>query len=81
VPGYESSNWYGIAAPARTSQAIVRKLNGEIGRILALPDVRSKLAGMGMEAEASTPEQFAEYLRAEVAKWAKVVKTTGLRLD
>jgi tripartite-type tricarboxylate transporter receptor subunit TctC len=81
VAGYESTNWYGLSAPARTPQAIVQKVNAEIGRVLALPEVRSKLLGMGMEAEAGTPEQFSEYLRTEVAKWAKVVKATGLRLD
>ncbi len=81
VPGFEASNWYGIAAPAGTPQAIVAKLNQEITRTVTLPDIRSKLVNMGMEPETGTPEAFADYLKQEVAKWARVVKASGLRLD
>lgn len=81
VPGYEATNWYGIAAPAGTSRAIVTRLNQEIARILAMPDVRAKLLNMGMEPEAGTPDAFADYLKQEVGKWARVVKSSGIRLD
>jgi tripartite-type tricarboxylate transporter receptor subunit TctC len=81
VPGYESTNWYGIAAPAGTPGAIVAKLNREIGQIVVQPEVRAKLLSLGMETEASPPDKYAEYLRAEMAKWAKVIKATGLRIE
>jgi tripartite-type tricarboxylate transporter receptor subunit TctC len=81
LAGYEATNWYGIAAPAGTPRAIVIKLNAEITRILTLPDVRVRLLNIGMEAETGSPEAFADYLKLEVAKWAKVVKATGLRLE
>jgi tripartite-type tricarboxylate transporter receptor subunit TctC len=81
VPGYESTNWYGIAVPARTPRAVVAKLNAEIGRIVMLPDVKAKLLTIGMESETSTPEQFEAFLRNEVAKWSKVIKATGLKVE
>jgi tripartite-type tricarboxylate transporter receptor subunit TctC len=81
VPGYAATNWYGIAAPAGTPRAIIMKLNQEIARILALPDVRTSLLNLGMEPEASSAEAFADYLKLEVGKWARVVKASGLRLD
>ena len=81
VPGFEATNWYGIAAPAGTPRAVVAKLNAEVTRIMSLADVRAKLLNIGMEAETSSPEAFADYLKLEIAKWAKVVKATGLRLE
>jgi len=81
IPGYESTNWYGIAAPARTPRAILLKMNAEIGRIIMAPDVKAKLLTIGMESESSTPEQFDAFLRNEVAKWAKVIKATGLKIE
>lgn len=81
VPGYESTNWYGIAAPAGTPRATVSKLNEQIGRIMSLPEIRAKLLAIGMEPEARSEGEFAEYLKLEVLKWAKVIKATGLKLD
>jgi tripartite-type tricarboxylate transporter receptor subunit TctC len=81
IPGYESTNWYGLSAPAGTPSAVVAKLNREIGRIVMAPDVKAKLLAIGMESESSTPEQFERFLRNEVAKWAKVIKATGLKLE
>jgi tripartite-type tricarboxylate transporter receptor subunit TctC len=81
VAGYQATNWYGLAAPAKTPHAIVAKLNREIARILALPEVRDKLLNIGMETESSTPEAFAEFIRAEIAKWAKVVKSAGIKVE
>lgn len=81
IPGYESTNWYGVAAPARTPRAIVLKMNAEIGRIIMLPDVKAKLLTIGMESESSSPEQFDAFLHNEVGKWAKVIKATGLKLE
>ena len=81
VPGYESTNWYGIAAPAGTPRTTVSKLNQQIGRIMSLPEVKAKLLAIGMEPEIRSEDQFAEYLKNEVAKWAKVIQATGLKLD
>ena len=78
VPGYESTNSVGVLAPARTPREIVAKLNAEIVRILGLPDVRERLFAMGAEPVASTAEQFREFIRSEIAKWAKVVKDAGI---
>ncbi len=78
VPGYESTNSVGVLAPAGTPREIVARLNAEIVRILGLPDVRERLFAMGAEPVASTPEQFREFIRSEIAKWAKVVKDAGI---
>lgn len=74
VPGYESTNSVGVLAPAGTPREIINKLNSEITRILNLPDIKDRLYSMGSEPVGSTPEQFGEFIRAEIAKWAKVVK-------
>ena len=81
VAGYEATNWYGLAGPAGMPRPIVLKLNHEVARILALSEVRGKLVNIGMETEASSADEFAVYLRNEVAKWANVVRAAGLRLD
>ena len=81
VPGYQASNWYGFAAPAKTPRAIVDKLNREFARIMAAPDVREKLLNVGMEPATTTPEQFTGFVKAEVVKWTKVVKSAGIHAD
>jgi len=80
-PGFEERSWVGYFAPARTPAAIVKRLNGEINPILALADVKARLDAMGLETKPGSPEAFAAYLRTEVAKWAKIVKTTGITAD
>ena len=77
--GYETSTWHGILAPAATPHDIVVKLNAEIARILANPEVRERLLGQGLDPVGGTPEQFAAYLKTEIAKWARVVKASGAR--
>ena len=81
VRGFESGTWYGFLAPAGTPRAVVAKLNGEIVRIVQLPDVREKLAAQGAEPLTGTPEQAGAFVRAEIARWAKVVKAAGIRLE
>jgi tripartite-type tricarboxylate transporter receptor subunit TctC len=81
VPGYQASNWFGIAAPAKTPRAIIARLNQEIVRIIAAPDAREKLLNVGMEPATNTPEQFADFMKSEIGKWARVVKTAGIRVD
>ena len=81
LPGYEAIQWYGILAPAGTTRDIVGKLQAEIARILVLPEVKDRLAADGADAVGSRPDEFATYIRAELAKWGKVVKTAGIKLE
>jgi tripartite-type tricarboxylate transporter receptor subunit TctC len=81
VPGYEASQWFGVLAPAGTSREIVNLLRAEIVRVLQLPGVRARLSSDGTEPVGSTPEAFAAYIRAETAKWTKVVKDSSIRAD
>ena len=77
VPGYQSSGWYALWAPARTPREIVAKLTAETTRALASPAMQSELRAQGLEAIPTTPEAFTSRLRAEIAQWGKVVKATG----
>jgi len=79
LPGYEAGSWYGLLAPAGTPRAIVERLNGEIVRILRLPEIERRLKGEAYEIPADTPDQFAAVIKAEVAKWAPIVREAGLR--
>jgi len=79
LPGFASEDWQGILAPAKTPADIVQKLNGEIGRILLLPEVKGKLQAAGFEPKPSTPEWFAQFIQAETVKWAKLLKGIGIK--
>lgn len=81
VPGFAVNNWYGIFVPAGTPKEIVARLNTDIVKILAMPDVKQKLLDSGIEAISNTPEQFAAYIQAETKKWAKVVKDANVKVD
>ena len=81
VPGYDASSWGGILAPAGTPREIVDKLNHEFRRILYLPEVKQKIFELGGEVSGSTPDEFAAYIGAEIAKWAKVVKVSGAHVE
>jgi tripartite-type tricarboxylate transporter receptor subunit TctC len=81
LPGYEVINWYGVLLPARTPKDIVGKLDGEIRRIMSLPEVKERLAGQGAETLTSTPQEFGAFIKSETAKWAKVVKFSGAKID
>jgi len=80
-PGLEVLSWYGILAPAGTPPDIVRRLNTEINRILQATDVRERLATLGTEPTGGTPEQFSQTIKADTARWAKVVGEAGIRID
>jgi tripartite-type tricarboxylate transporter receptor subunit TctC len=80
-PGFEERSWVGFFAPAATPPAIVNLLNKEINRTLALPEVASGFKSLGMDIHPGSPADFSRYLQMEVAKWAKMVKTTGVKLD
>lgn len=81
VAGYEFTGWWGLVVPARTPQPIIRKLNGELVKILGQPEVRVRLLREGAEPAGSTPEIFAAYMQAETAKWSKVIKTANIRVE
>lgn len=78
LPGFDASPFHGIVVPTGTPRDIILKLNQEIGRIMNLPETRQRLALEGTEVRTGTPEQFDTYLRAEVEKWAKVIKQIGM---
>jgi tripartite-type tricarboxylate transporter receptor subunit TctC len=81
VPGFSAVGWYGVLAPAGTDAAIVNKLSAEINRILKLPEVSERLSSLGAEPSGSTPEEFAAHIRTEIAKWGKVVRDSGARIE
>jgi len=78
LPGYETSTWGGLLAPAGTPKATVQKLAAETTRILALPDVRERMLAAGVEPVGGTPEQFAAFIGSEMVKWGKVAKAAGI---
>ncbi len=81
VPGFEVTAWGGVIVPPRVPKAIIVRLNAEVNKTLALPQVREKLSALGSEVVGGTPEQFALHIRRETAKWADVVKRAGVKLD
>jgi len=81
LAGFEVNSWYGLLAPAGTPREIITKLNTEVARSLREPDARERLYSIGAEPMDNTPEEFQAYINAEMAKWAKVVKTAGIRAD
>ncbi|PZX34606.1 conserved hypothetical protein, UPF0065 [Cupriavidus phytorum] len=77
LPGYAFDSWFGILAPAGTPKEIVDTLNAEIGKALAAPDVRERLAAQGAEPKRSSPQEFASYIQAEIGKLAPVIRQSG----
>jgi tripartite-type tricarboxylate transporter receptor subunit TctC len=81
VKGYESIAWYGVVAPGKTPKPIVDKLNAEMVKALRDPDIKQRLAEMGSAEVAGSPEKFGALIKAEIAKWAPVVKASGATID
>ncbi len=81
VPGFVTGSWQGILAPAGTPRDVVAKLQSEVARIVRIPDINEKLSQQGAEPIANTPEQMGEWLKSEQARWAKLIKETGFKLD
>lgn len=81
VHGYDYSAWYGVAAPAGTAQAIVSRLNAEIGKVLKTGEMRESLNKQGLEPQADTVEQFTAFIRSEIARSAKLISTTGAKAE
>jgi tripartite-type tricarboxylate transporter receptor subunit TctC len=78
---FEVTTWYGILAPAGTPRPIVARLNAEIVRVMHAPEVKERLASMATDPVTSTPEEFADYIKKEIAKWGDVVRKAGLKAD
>jgi tripartite-type tricarboxylate transporter receptor subunit TctC len=81
MPAFEVTTWYGVLAPAGTPRAIVGRLNQELVKIMHSSELRAPLAASGTEALTSTPEEFAAYIRQEIAKWGEVVRKANLKAD
>ena len=79
-PALAIPNWYSVMAPAGTPKAIIANLNAEITKIMAMGDVKERLANLGVESRSSTPEEAAAYIKQDVAKWAKVIKDAGVQM-
>ena len=81
LPGYETETWLGLIAPSATPRDIVARINAEVLRVMALPDVRDKLLAQGLTLSRSTPDQFAAHIRSEHAKWSKLIKEAGIKAE
>lgn len=81
VPGYEVVNWFGVVAPAGTARAVVTRINRELNAALASPALRERLASQGADVVGGTPEDFGKVIRSDFAKWGKVVKASGAKVD
>jgi tripartite-type tricarboxylate transporter receptor subunit TctC len=80
-PDFEVTGWLGLVAPARTPATIIRKLHLETVRALALPDLRAKMAVLGMEGNGNSPDEFAAIIKSGISKWSKLIKESGIKLD
>jgi len=81
LPGFDVFGWNGLLAPAGTPAPVIAKLHGEIVKALQIPEVRERIAGFGFEPVGDTPEEFGEFVRKDIARWAKVAKESGARVD
>jgi len=80
-PGFDMVSWQALVAPAGTPRAVVDRLNAEVAKVLKTPEMKEKMTGLGTDIVANSPEQFAQYLREETAKWSKIVKDAGIKLE
>jgi len=81
LKGFDANNWYGIMVPAGTPRPIINRLNKETARILNMPDIKKLLFNQGLDVAPGSPEQFGAYIKAERAKWAKVIKASGAKAN
>ena len=81
LPGFEMLSWFGLLAPAGAPPAIINRMNAEMTKVLALPDVRAALTAQGFEVMGGTPEQFGDYIKREIAKITKIAKAANVKAD
>ena len=81
LKGYDANNWYGVVVPVKTPKPIITRLNTEIVKALNAPDLKDLFHTQGLDPAPSTPEQFGAYIKSELGKWAKVIKTSGAKAD
>ena len=81
LKGYQIVGWNGMFVPAGTPPAIVNRLHAEVVKVLALPDVKERLATLGADGVGDTPQHFAAFIKSEIPKWAQVVKDAGLKVE
>ncbi len=79
MPKIAGSVWYGLVVPTGTPKAIINRLNAESNRILAMPEIKERMAGVGIETTGGSPEEFAKFIQDEIAKWGPVVKAAGIQ--
>src|SRR5207244_11308203 len=80
-PGFEAWAWQGFVAPAGTPRDVVMKLNAEFASVMNDPTIKQRLSESGFEPQTSSPEQFAAYMKSEIAKWQKVIRDSNISLD
>ncbi|HKA42176.1 MAG TPA: tripartite tricarboxylate transporter substrate binding protein [Burkholderiales bacterium] len=81
IPGYETTQWNGFLAPAATPAAIVTRLNGTLAKSAQAPDVRERLAALGVEPFPSSPDEFSRFIAAEIVKWGEIIKASGAKVE
>ena len=81
LPGFEATSWFALMAPAGLPKDVLARINAETLRVLALPDVREKMALLGLDLAPGTPEALASFIQVETSKWAHVVKESGAKID
>jgi tripartite-type tricarboxylate transporter receptor subunit TctC len=81
IPGFEANGWFAVFAPARTPREVVMKLNAEINRVLDLPEVKQRYADLGAITVGGPPEKLRDQVAAEVARWAELIRSTGMTVE
>ena len=81
LPGFEAMAWFALLAPARTSGTVINKLNAEVVVTLQQPDIRERLEALGVEIRPSSPAELDDYIRAEMAKWGKIIREMGVTIQ
>jgi tripartite-type tricarboxylate transporter receptor subunit TctC len=81
LPGFEASNWFGVAAPKNTPPEIIEKLNRETNAVLAEPEMKARLADLGAASLAGSPDDFGRFIVAEAERWSKVIKAANIKIE
>ena len=78
LPNFEVNSWYGLCAPAGTPAAILEKVHGDLTAVLRMPDIQQRFNDLVIEVSPTSPQEFAQFIRAETARWARVIKAAGI---